>query len=92
MPHRKKPQGVYLLHFNQSYFHAQHIGWTSLPIEERLEHHRSSHGARLMEVFTAAGIGFNIARTWAGSRRLERSLKNHQNARRHCPLCRGTNQ
>jgi len=92
MAHRKPVPGiVYLLHFNTPYFHAQHyIGWTSLTVEQRMEHHRSGHGARLLEVVTNAGIGFNVARTWTGTRRLERLLKNHHNARRHCPLCKKT--
>jgi predicted GIY-YIG superfamily endonuclease len=92
--HKPKPDGtVYLLHFSTSFHHARHyLGWTSLPVEERLEQHRSGHGARLLEVVTANGISFSVARTWTGTRRLERSLKNHHNARRHCPMCKKTNQ
>ncbi len=82
---------VYLLHFSKSFHHASHyLGWTSLPVEQRIEQHRSGHGARLLEVVTAAGISFKVARTWNGTRRLERTLKNHHNARRHCPLCKKT--
>lgn len=95
MPRQKnKPDGtVYLLHFSTSFHHASHyLGWTSLPVEQRIEQHRSGHGARLLEVVTAAGITFKVARTWDGTRKLERSLKNHHNARRHCPLCKKTNQ
>jgi hypothetical protein len=36
-----------------------------------------------------AGIGFEVARTWDGDRRLERRLKNQRNApARLCPICR----
>jgi predicted GIY-YIG superfamily endonuclease len=94
MPYQKKPQGtVYLIHLDKPYFHAGHyLGWTSLPVEERLQHHREGHGARFLQVVADAGINFNVVRTWTGTRRLERSLKNHHNARRHCPLCNRTYQ
>jgi hypothetical protein len=37
----------------------------------------------------AAGIGFQLVRTWEGDRTLERTLKNRHNApARLCPLCR----
>jgi len=52
---------VYLLHFDSPYFHARHyLGWTSLPIETRLDHHRTGHGARLLQVITEAGINFTF--------------------------------
>jgi hypothetical protein len=38
-----------------------------------------------------AGIGFEVARTWDGDRRLERRLKNQRNApARLCPIRRAT--
>jgi hypothetical protein len=36
----------------------------------------------------ARGIGFQIVRTWPGSRSFERKLKNRKNARKLCPICR----
>jgi hypothetical protein len=41
-----------------------------------------------MEVISAAGIGFTLARTWQGTRALERQLKNRHNSGRLCPICR----
>lgn len=82
---------VYLLHFSAPFHHASHyLGWTSLPVEQRIEHHRNGQGARLLQVVTAAGISFKVVRTWRGSRQLERQLKNHHNSKRHCPLCKKT--
>lgn len=80
---------VYLLHFSESYRHAAHyIGWTGGALEERLRLHQSGSGARLLEVATNAGISFELARTWSGSRRLERAKKNQGGAGALCPVCR----
>ncbi|RVX43346.1 hypothetical protein EDD27_6027 [Nonomuraea polychroma] len=79
---------VYLLHFDRPYKHARHyIGWTPGDLNRRLHQHRNGSGARLMEVVTAAGIGFVVARIWDGGRNLERSLKRRGGASRSCPLC-----
>ena len=79
---------VYLLHFNSPYKHARHyVGFTT-DLPARLQAHTSGQGARLMEVITGAGISFQLARTWKGTRKDERRLKNRKNAPRECPLCR----
>ncbi|MGW0802741.1 hypothetical protein [Nonomuraea sp. NPDC002799] len=79
---------VYLLHFTQPYKHARHyIGWTAGNLTRRLRQHRNRRGARLLQVITAAGIDFMVARTWTGGRNLERSLKRRGGASRSCPLC-----
>jgi hypothetical protein len=79
---------VYLLHFDRPYKHARHyIGWTAGDLTRRLRQHRNGSGARLLEVITAEGIGFVVARVWDGGRNLERSLKRRGGASRCCPLC-----
>jgi len=82
---------VYLLHFERPLHHAQHYIGYAEDLEARLARHRSGNGARLVEVFTVAGIDFTVARTWEGDRDLERRLKRRKNARRLCPICRGNN-
>jgi predicted GIY-YIG superfamily endonuclease len=78
---------VYLLHFERPYKHARHyIGWT-VNLKARLARHRAGNGARLIEVITAAGIGFKLARTWPGGRDRERQIKTQGGASRCCPLC-----
>ena len=70
------------------YHHAKHyLGWTEGPVEERSTSHRTGQGARLMEVIIATGLTFESARTWEGTRALERQLKNRHEAPRLCPLC-----
>jgi len=82
------PQTVYLLHFDRPYRHARHYLGVTTDLNARLAQHAAGRGARLMEVITAAGIGFTLARTWHGSRSLERQLKNRHNSVRLCPICR----
>ncbi len=78
---------VYLLHFDRRYRHAAHYtGWTT-NLCHRLDEHAAGCGARLLAVITAAGIGWQLARTWPGTRALERALKRQGGATRRCPLC-----
>lgn len=62
-------------------------GSSGLPLDDRLIAHTTGHGARLLAVVTAAGIGFRLARTWPGTRARERQLKRQGGASRRCPLC-----
>jgi hypothetical protein len=80
---------VYLLHFSQPYKHARHYtGWAAAGhLDSRIEAHRSGRGARLMAVVEAAGIGFELARTWPGGRARERQIKRQGGASRCCPVC-----
>jgi predicted GIY-YIG superfamily endonuclease len=78
---------IYLLHFSQPYKHAAHyLGFTT-NLKARLEAHSKGTGARLLEVITQAGITFNLARTWKGTRKGERRIKNRGGAARICPVC-----
>lgn len=85
-----QPGTVYLLHFTRPYKHARHyLGFTT-NLEERLRHHRQGRaGSHLMRVVKDAGIGFEVAITWEGSRALERRLKNNGNIKHYCPICSG---
>lgn len=81
---------IYLLHFDRPYKHARHyLGYTQAEsVDARVERHRSRNGARLIKVIMQEGIGFRVARTWEGSRKLERRLKNRGGAARICPVCK----
>ena len=80
---------VYLIHFARPLAHARHyLGWSS-DLPSRIAAHRKGQGARLMEVISQAGIPWEVVRTWEGSRRLERALKERGgHAAALCPLCR----
>ena len=78
---------VYLIHFDTPYKHARHyIGWTT-DLPARIAAHANGTGARLMEVVTGAGISWQLARTWSGTRSRERQIKRQGGASRRCPLC-----
>jgi predicted GIY-YIG superfamily endonuclease len=78
---------IYLLHLDRPYQHARHYtGWTT-NLKSRLAEHTAGRGARLLAVTTQAGIGWQLARTWPGSRNRERQLKRQGGAARRCPLC-----
>lgn len=81
---------IYLLHFSQPYHHAKHYcGWThNGKLAERLDDHRAGRGAKLMAVISEAGIDFEVAATWAGTRSDERHIKNRGGLARVCPICR----
>ncbi len=88
---------VYLLHFAEAYPRGRrprHYLGSAVDVAERLEQHRRGEGARLLAVIAAAGISFEVARTWPARpgdvRRLERRLKRQRAPGRFCPLCRGT--
>ena len=78
---------IYMLHFEQPYRHARHyVGWTE-DLLDRLEAHSTGHGARLIAVIWAAGIGFTAIRISEGTRTTERAIKNAGGATRYCPAC-----
>ena len=78
---------VYLLHFDQPYRHARHyVGWAR-NVKRRLVEHEAGRGARLLAVVRAAGIGWQLARMWPGSRTRERQIKRQGGHARQCPLC-----
>jgi predicted GIY-YIG superfamily endonuclease len=82
---------VYLIHFDQPYYHARHYLGTTYDLENRLRQHmagRRAGGARLMEVIIQAGISWRVACTWVGGHDLERQLKAWHNHTRLCPICR----
>lgn len=91
---------VYLLHFSVPYTPyegappcacAQHYtGFAAggpAQLKRRLAQHGTSSGAKLMVAVRQAGIDWELARVWPGSRNLERRLKIQGGASRRCPLC-----
>jgi predicted GIY-YIG superfamily endonuclease len=78
---------IYLLHFSEPYKHAAHYLGFSTDLQNRLAEHSNGTGARLMEVIKQAGLSFQLARTWQGTRKTERSLKNRKATPRLCPVC-----
>lgn len=81
---------VYLLHFSTPLHHARHyLGWAK-DLQSRLSDHQSGHGSHLTIAARAAGIEFQLARTWPGGRNEERKLKRRKASPRLCPVCKGS--
>ncbi len=90
MKAQDKTYSVYMVKLERKYHHVQYyIGYTSLPVEERLATHAAGHGSRLL----AAAIkrhGIEVAEvrvlsTWPTSseaRAEERRLKKQKNGPR----------
>ncbi len=78
---------VYLLHFDRPYRHAKHYTGFTHDLDARIAHHIIGAGARLLQVIQTHGIGWQLARTWPGTRATERALKRQGGASRRCPLC-----
>lgn len=79
---------VYLIHFEERLWHAGHYLGYSANLAERIQAHRASRGARLMEVVNELGIRWQVVRVWPeGGYELERALKARHNGPRLCPVC-----
>jgi predicted GIY-YIG superfamily endonuclease len=83
------PGTIYLIHFAEPYKHARHyLGWAH-NLDVRIAAHRAGNGARLMSVIAAAGIDWQVVRTWPGvTRHVERRMKRSSGSSRYCPTCR----
>ena len=87
---------VYLLHFDRLYVPypgaplrdcaGHYVGWAK-NVKRRLAEHEAGRGARLLVVVREAGIGWQVARMWPGSRVRERQIKRQGGHARKCPLC-----
>jgi len=82
---------IYLIHFAEKFKHVQHyIGWTT-NLDGRFERHTNGRGSRLLQFVSAAGISFEVVRTWKGDRKFERKLKKQKQGPRLCPVCSAKN-
>jgi predicted GIY-YIG superfamily endonuclease len=81
---------VYLIHFDQPYYHAQHYIGTTIDLEHRIRQHQSGvscGGAHLLHAVNLAGISWQVVRIWKGGHALEKQFKARKNARMFCPVC-----
>jgi len=79
---------IYLICFDRPYRHAHHYIGSTNNLPERIHEHEHGRGARLMAVSTEAGIRWQVAATFEGGRKGERSSRNRKNAAQLCPNCR----
>jgi hypothetical protein len=84
-------RGLYLLHFEPRYQHAQHYLGYAANIARRLAEHKAGRACSspLIRAALSAGCTVALARIWPeGTRSLERQLKRQGGLSRHCPTCR----
>lgn len=90
---------VYLVHFDPPLVRGRHgnphdtvshyLGWTKGEVTSRLRLHMSGRGSRLLKAAAEQGCTITLVRTWTGTRKLERTLKNRRNAPHLCHICTG---
>lgn len=87
-----KVRGVYVLHIEPAYRHAQHYTGYSEDIERRVFEHMQGSGGRLCEVAIKAGCHLILVYVEEGADKArERSLKSQGAGRAVCPICAGRN-
>jgi predicted GIY-YIG superfamily endonuclease len=85
---------IYLVHLDKPLHHAKHyLGWCeSFGLENRLHEHRTGQGSKLLRAVNEAGIGYQVVKTWRGTRSKERQMKRWKCTPRLCPVCRTSAQ
>jgi len=87
---------IYLLHFTDPATgrharlgHSGHyLGWTHLGrLDKRLAEHGTRQGSKLIWYAREAGLSWELARTWEGTRKREALLKAQGGHSRKCPMC-----
>lgn len=89
MSRRRRHGIVYLLHFDQRYYHAGHYLGFCEPgnLADRLDQHARGAGGRLPRAVAAAGISWRLVAVWRGTRDDERRLKRNGGGARFCHEC-----
>jgi len=82
---------VYILHFEEPYYHARHyVGYTE-DTGRRFKEHFNCHssGSPLIQAALEAGIKITVSRIYFdGGRELERKIKKSHHTHRFCPICK----
>jgi predicted GIY-YIG superfamily endonuclease len=81
---------IYLIHFSAALGRSRHyVGYCREGrLDDRIREHRTGRGAALIREVNAAGIAWEVVRTWEeGDRATERHIKKHKNGPKFCPVC-----
>lgn len=84
-------KGLYLLHFEPRYQHAQHYLGYADDVLRRCREHLAANGktSPLVRAALAQGSRVVLVRLWPNeTRTTERRLKRQGSLSRHCPTCR----
>lgn len=83
---------VYLIHFDEPWFHAQHYLGATENLPQRMQQHHQRGGSKLIQAINELGIGWTLAQLWimqgtTNQWTQERHAKAWKCAPRHCPIC-----
>jgi predicted GIY-YIG superfamily endonuclease len=80
---------IYLIHFDQPHYHAQHYLGATTDLRNRIHAHANGHGAALMTAIMDLQIPWQLAKVWTSSRAYdgERAAKDQHNGPAYCPIC-----
>ena len=78
---------AFLLHLDRPHHGRTHLtGWTT-NLDALIADYRAGHGTDPAAAAVRAGIGFDLARTWPGTRGRQRRLASRGGLARCCPSC-----
>lgn len=85
---------LYLLHFADPYYHAEHYLGSSIHLADRLADHANGRGSCLTRALVAAGAEWQLAAVYLPRphcphtiRELESRAKRRHNSAAYCPIC-----
>lgn len=80
---------IYLIHFTKKLAHSQHyLGFVENDLNARFKLHCSGGGAKILKRCNEVGIEYEIVATFDGDRNMERKMKNTNNLKQFCPICK----
>jgi len=81
---------VYILHFNEKFYHAQHYVGCTENMQRRTREHLHCYpcGSNLVRAVIKKGIEVVVAKVYPdGDRALEKKIKATKNTSKLCPIC-----
>lgn len=85
---------IYLIHFDEPYYHAQHYLGATTDIQSRINAHANGHGACLMTAIMDVNIPWRLAKLWTSDAGFvgEQWAKKQKNGPAYCPICKPDGQ
>jgi len=78
---------VYLIHFSEPIYHAQHYLGFATDLKKRLKEHSKGRGSKLVAEAIRRKIELTIVRLWSGDGFFEQKLKRRKEGPKFCPVC-----
>jgi predicted GIY-YIG superfamily endonuclease len=84
---------VYIIHLARPLAgsRSRHYVGFSTQVTKRLWHHRNNSGSNFLREANRQGIPYALVVVFRGTKKDERTLKNHKNTAKYCPCCNPNN-